>query len=307
MFLLIYDSSFQRMFDIGVYTVLTSVNPLRVYVFTADVLIRFCTKDYHPFDPNDLKKYVVGDDYTPPREIPGFKEIYLKGKFSRLETLLIYLRKQGKDDVKLWNSIKNTISKVYQLKEKNFIAASASFHSSRNFFELVRFDFIIDDNIKAWLLEVNMSPNLSSAAHNHNKLMYEKVIFNMLTLTGVSRFTRQRRKDSSTEELAMRVSNEDIQVNAICGNKKCLQSCHSEECELCSLCLEKDEHDFLKVSYLEHVHRRTYRRVYPPPMTQETAKVLSKNSTRLNTLSKPNRLMHTWFMYKCLQDASWCS
>lgn len=27
------------------------------------------------------------------------------------------------------------------------------------------------------LFQVNMSPNLSSAAHNHNKLMYEKVKF----------------------------------------------------------------------------------------------------------------------------------
>ena len=41
MFLLIYDGFSQRMFDIGVYTVLTSVNPLRVYIFTADVLIRY--------------------------------------------------------------------------------------------------------------------------------------------------------------------------------------------------------------------------------------------------------------------------
>lgn len=32
---------FFRMFDIGVYTVMTSVNPLRVYIFTADVLIRW--------------------------------------------------------------------------------------------------------------------------------------------------------------------------------------------------------------------------------------------------------------------------
>ncbi|CAB3981470.1 tubulin polyglutamylase TTLL6-like isoform X1 [Paramuricea clavata] len=296
-----------RMFDIGVYTVMTSVNPLRVYIFTADVLIRFCTKDYHPFDANDLKKYVVGDDYTPPREIPGFKEIYLKGKFSRLETLRLYLRKQGEDDTKMWNSIKNTISEVYQLKENNFIAASAGFRSSRNFFEMVRFDFILDDNLKAWLLEVNMSPNLSSAAHNHNKLMYEKVIFNLLTLTGVSHFTRKPTKDSSSEEFEMRVSDDDIQVNAVCASEKCLKSCYSEECELCNSCLEKDEREFLKMAYLEHLHRRTYRRVYPPPMTQETARALSKDMTSLKTLSRPNHVMRTWFIHKCLHDATWCS
>ena len=73
-----------------------------------------------------------------------------------------------------------------------------------------------------------MSPNLSSAAHNHNKLMYEKVsipvfvrrslqmaggffrlkfcsliqvIFNLFTLTGVSHFTRTRRKHRCDERI----------------------------------------------------------------------------------------------------------
>ena len=31
--------------------------------------LRFCTEDYYPFDAKNLKKYVVGDDYTPPREV----------------------------------------------------------------------------------------------------------------------------------------------------------------------------------------------------------------------------------------------
>ena len=33
------------------------------------VHFRFCTKDYYPFDAKDLKKYVVGDDYTPPHDV----------------------------------------------------------------------------------------------------------------------------------------------------------------------------------------------------------------------------------------------
>ncbi|XP_046848179.1 probable tubulin polyglutamylase ttll-15 [Xenia sp. Carnegie-2017] len=293
-----------RMFDIGVYAVMTSVNPLRAYIFTADVLIRFCTKDYHPFDSKDLKKYVVGDDYTPPREIPDFKDIYLKGRFSRLQTLRLYLRKQGKDDTKMWNSIIRTISEVYRLKEPNFIAATSKYKSTRNFFELVRFDFVLDDELKAWLLEVNMSPNLSSAAHSHNKLMYEKVIFNLFTLTGVGGFTRKKTRTAT--DLEIDVSDEDIQVNPICVSDKCLISC-SIECELCHTCLDVDEAEFLKKAYLEHVHKRAYKRVYPASMTLDTAKMLAKDITSLKNLSKANRLMHTWYANKCLQDTSWCS
>lgn len=30
---------------------------------------RFCSHDYYPFDARDIKKYVVGDDYTPVWEV----------------------------------------------------------------------------------------------------------------------------------------------------------------------------------------------------------------------------------------------
>jgi len=42
---------------------------LRVYVYDREVLIRFCEKAYYPFDPEDERKYVVGDTYTQPWEV----------------------------------------------------------------------------------------------------------------------------------------------------------------------------------------------------------------------------------------------
>lgn len=60
---------FYRKFDIGIYVIMTSVNPLRVYTFNTDVLLRFCAKKYLPFNSSDLDSYVVGDDYTPIWEV----------------------------------------------------------------------------------------------------------------------------------------------------------------------------------------------------------------------------------------------
>lgn len=39
-----------RMFDIGIYVLITSVDPLRVYKFNKEILLRFCAEDYYPFD-----------------------------------------------------------------------------------------------------------------------------------------------------------------------------------------------------------------------------------------------------------------
>ena len=62
------NSMIYRKFDIGLYVTMTSVNPLRVYQLD-EVLIRFCPKDYYPFNSTDLDSYVVGDDYTPIWEV----------------------------------------------------------------------------------------------------------------------------------------------------------------------------------------------------------------------------------------------
>ena len=63
-------------FDIGIYTMITSIDPLRIYVFEGDVLLRFCPEKYHPFDPENKDKYVVQDDYRPTWEVPTLAKLY---------------------------------------------------------------------------------------------------------------------------------------------------------------------------------------------------------------------------------------
>lgn len=51
---------------------------------------------------------------------------------------------------------------------------------------MMRFDLIIDDDLRVYLMEANMSPNLSSAHFLQNTLLYEQVIFNLFSLVGVA-------------------------------------------------------------------------------------------------------------------------
>ena len=55
---------------------ITSIDPLRIYVFEGDVLLRFCPEKYHPFDPDNKDKYVVQDDYRPTWEVPTLAKLY---------------------------------------------------------------------------------------------------------------------------------------------------------------------------------------------------------------------------------------
>ncbi|KAJ7384746.1 Tubulin-tyrosine ligase [Desmophyllum pertusum] len=301
-----YTSKLQkRKFDIGIYTVLTSIDPLRVYVYDQEVLIRFCEKDYYPFDADVEQKYVVEDSYTQPWELPSLRELWNKGKYSRKMLLNAYLKQQGKDVNKMWNDAYRAIAEVYLRKEPDLISAASHFKSTRNFFEMVRFDFILDADLKVWLMEVNMSPNLSSAAHSDNKLMYEQVIFNLLGLVGVATKLDHSLKYSSPSEKDMLVSDQDIQVlYETCASKECTKACFNENCRLCYSCLRENERDFIKAAYLEHTQRGGFRRVYPPVMTSTGE--ARKDSPALS-LSSSNQLMFQWFKTMCLHDISWCA
>lgn len=104
-------------FDIGVYTIITSINPLRLYIYTGDVLFRYCPVKYHPFDPDNVDKYIVGDDYIPTWEMSSLSKYYnslglgMKGSFDT------YLNSKGYDTQLLWQRVENAILQTVMSKE----------------------------------------------------------------------------------------------------------------------------------------------------------------------------------------------
>jgi tubulin monoglycylase TTLL15 len=83
--------------------------------------------------------------------------------------------------------VESAIRTIYLKKEQSLIDTTKRFPpgNGRNFFEMVRFDFVIDDDGKVFIMEANMSPNLSSAHFPPNQLLYEQVLFNLMGLVGV--------------------------------------------------------------------------------------------------------------------------
>lgn len=82
-----------------------------------------------------------------------------------LTKLLEYLEKQGVDTKALWKNLQQLVVKtvitgeapIYQLCEENML-------SRYNCYELFGIDVLLDENLKPWLLEVNISPSLHSAS-----------------------------------------------------------------------------------------------------------------------------------------------
>ena len=108
----------KRKFDIGVYVTLTSINPLRLYIYDKDALLRFCENDYYPFNSSNIHSYVVDDHYTPIWDIEDLKRYYVDANMNMKEALNAYLRHKDLDPDKMWGQIEQSIKSVYIAKEQ---------------------------------------------------------------------------------------------------------------------------------------------------------------------------------------------
>lgn len=114
--------------------------------------------------------------------------------------------------MKVWDVAEEAIRNIYLEKETSIIQTTSLNYQKHNFFEMVRIDLIIDEDLNVYIMEViiyysyiqliikisyfiyffcyfqaNMSPNLSSAHFAPNRLLYQQVLFNLFGLIGVGR------------------------------------------------------------------------------------------------------------------------
>nr|CAB3267357.1 probable beta-tubulin polyglutamylase [Phallusia mammillata] len=288
-----------RKFDIGIYTVITSIDPLRVYVYDGEWLIRFCPEDYAPLDVKNPRKYVVEDDYTPTWEMPSLRDYYVRLKLSHRESILAYVRSQNLDADSLPRRIYDAVGDMILEKQTHFIKSLEKYpYGSSTFFEMVRFDFVLDSKLNIYLMEVNMSPNLSSAHFSANALLYEQVLLNTFSVAGITSKLLQVHESVQPDIL---VSVKDIQVY----EKECSQcaSCATQLCKLCVPCLTPTMKTNLERAYREHTNRMQCARAFPKPVS-ELGKGTKENTN--NHLTENDKLMELWFTGMCRKSSAWC-
>ncbi|XP_046967768.1 probable tubulin polyglutamylase ttll-15 [Vanessa cardui] len=284
-------------FDIGVYVVLTSVDPLRVYWYKGDVLFRYCPAKYYPFDPKNLDKYVIGDDYLPTWEVPSLAHPYTALGFSMKEAFDHYATSKGKNVTRMWEEVQEAITEVFLKKEHYIIEALKNYPSKENFFEMMRFDLVLDEDFKVYLLEANMSPNLSSAHYPPNQLLYEQVLYNLFNLVGVANSVNNNNAAGN-----MISSQKNIAVYSHECSTICKDNCDSSDiCKLCKPCLEPKLKTSLLNAHREYLHKGDFKRLFPPRMMPN-----SNNLEQIKSANQMNKLQYLWFQGKCNNDITWC-
>ena len=155
-------------FDLRVYVAITSINPLRLYIYE-DGLTRFATGKYNNNLTGNKKqsKFTHLTNYSLNKFNPNFianTDPNADGVGSKwsLQALRKAFREQGIDDVAIFKKIEDVIIKTILSAENVIFNACEQYVPFRNnCFELLGFDILIDNQLNPWLLEVNLSPSLA--------------------------------------------------------------------------------------------------------------------------------------------------
>nr|XP_056707584.1 tubulin monoglutamylase TTLL4 [Euleptes europaea] len=153
-------------FDLRIYVYVTCYDPLRIYLFK-DGLVRFASCKYSPSMKSLNNKYMHLTNYSINKKNVDYKanadETACQGHKWALKALWSYLNQKGIDSEAIWEKIKDIVVKTIIASEP-YITNLVKLYVRRPYccHELFGFDVMLDENLKPWILEVNISPSLHS-------------------------------------------------------------------------------------------------------------------------------------------------
>lgn len=207
--LLIYG----RKFDLRLYCVVTSFDPLRIYLFD-EGLVRFAAKKYSGPDQDLDNIHVHLTNYSVNKTAELSKESNGKDYESDdpldikwcLSDFKRHLASHHPLGLAAWDRIQfeceDVVIKAFLSIEHNVVeevTRNCTDRSGRNCFELFGLDLMADDNLKVRLLEVNIMPSLATGS-SLDKAVKSRMLSHMLTLVRVIPYRRDSQLDPNNTD-----------------------------------------------------------------------------------------------------------
>lgn len=150
-------------FDLRVYTLITSCDPLRIYVYK-EGLARFATSRYkEPTGVNISNIFMHLTNYAVNKHSRTYNIDMEAGSKRKLSWLSIYLKGLGYDVEKLWHRIDDVIIKTilsaWPVLKHSYIACFPNHDVVPACCELLGTDILLDKRLNPQVLEINHSPS----------------------------------------------------------------------------------------------------------------------------------------------------
>ncbi|KFW93209.1 Tubulin polyglutamylase TTLL13, partial [Phalacrocorax carbo] len=145
-------------FDMRIYVLVTSCDPLRIFVYK-EGLARFATMRY--IDPSsrnldDICMHLT--NYAINKHNENFIQDDMMGSKRKLSTLNAWMMANSYNTTKLWEDIEDIIIKTlisaHPVVKHNYQSCFPNHTTGCACFEILGFDILLDRKLKPWLLEV---------------------------------------------------------------------------------------------------------------------------------------------------------
>jgi len=141
----------KRKFDIRQWVLVTSMNPLIIYMFNSCYL-RLCGSEFSLDDIKDKYKHL--SNYSVQRKNTRVQNVH-NDLIMSLPQFIEHL--QTEYNIK-YNWETQMLPRLEQIVKNTIYSVSDTIEHKPNCFELYGFDFVLDENLNPWLIEVNLSP-----------------------------------------------------------------------------------------------------------------------------------------------------
>ncbi|XP_072125772.1 tubulin polyglutamylase ttll6-like [Mobula birostris] len=182
-------------FNLRLYVLVTSCDPLRIYLYN-EGLVCFATKKYsEPTEKNldDVCMHLT--NYAINKRIMNFVPDEKKGSKRKLSFFNQYMESNAYDLEVLWSSIEDVIIKtilsVYPALRNTSFTCFPNHVSGSACFQLLGFDILLDHTLKPWLMKVKHS--LSSVMDsNLDQEVKEDLLYDTLCMINLAACGRQK-------------------------------------------------------------------------------------------------------------------
>ena len=180
-------------YDFRIYVLITGLSPLKIYLYKEGI-IRFATEEYS-LDINKIDESFIylTNSYENAKNEDKYK--YAKdadteeGSKWSLKAYKNYCEKNGIDFNKIWEQIIDiTIKSIIALKDYIINNIKTLGTNDKNYFSLLGYDFLLDENLKLYLLEINSRPSLLMKGIVDLKLK-PQLIADTLNIVGITPYS----------------------------------------------------------------------------------------------------------------------
>ncbi|XP_019386741.1 PREDICTED: tubulin polyglutamylase TTLL7 isoform X1 [Crocodylus porosus] len=259
-------------FDLRVYILVTSCDPLKIFLYH-DGLVRMGTEKYHPPSDSNLSQlYMHLTNYSVNKHNEHFErdETEDKGSKRSIKWFTEFLETNHLDVSKFWSDISELVVKTLIVAEPHVLHAYRMCRpgqapgSDSVCFEVLGFDILLDRKLKPWLLEINRAPSFGT----DQKIDYDVkkgVLLNALKLLNIRPSDKRRNLAQQKAEAQKRLYGQGSMKRLSPGSSDWEKQRHTLERRKEEL-KERLAQVRKQISKEEHENRHmgNYRRIYPP-------------------------------------------